>query len=136
MDITVEALVNNTLEQVWAAWVTPEHVMQWNFASEDWCCPAASVDLKEGGRFNYRMEAKDQSFGFDLEGQFDRIESLSCIEYHLDDERRVSVSFQSVSGGVQVTQTFEAEDTHTEEQQKEGWQAILNNFKTHAESLS
>lgn len=134
MEIVIETTVEAPIEKVWSAWVTPDDIKEWNFASEDWCCPNASIDLTVGGKFNYRMEAEDGSMGFDFEGTFTSIEKGKSIEYALDDDRKVKISFAQTDQGVQVIEKFEAEDIHSAEQQKQGWQSILNNFKHHVES--
>jgi uncharacterized protein YndB with AHSA1/START domain len=133
MEITIESTVNASMDRVWAAWTSPEEITQWNFASDDWKCPSAQIDLKVGGRFNYRMEAKDGSMGFDFEGEFTGIAPKKSIEYSLGDDRNVTVSFLQVEEGTRVVETFEAEDEMSAEQQKQGWQSILNNFKKHVE---
>ena len=134
MEISIETTVNAPIEQVWSAWVTPENIKQWNFASDDWCCPDALIDLTVGGKFSYRMEAKDGSMGFDFEGKFTSIDENSHIEYALEDGRKVSITFSKVEQGIRIVETFEAEDEHSGEQQKRGWQSILNNFKRHVET--
>ena len=134
LNITVETIVNSSTELVWAAWTTPEHIVRWNFASKDWQCPKAEINLTEGGRFKYRMEAKDGSMGFDFEGTFTEIETYRQIQYLLDDGRKVSIAFEESKSGVKVVETFEAEGDHTDEQQRQGWQNILNNFKSHVET--
>jgi len=107
--------------------------MQWNVATEGWSCPAAEINLCTGGRFNYRMQAIDGSAGFDFCGEFIRIDPLREIGFVLDDSREVIVTFAQTQDGIRVTETFEAEDQHTAQQQRDGWQAILNNFKRVAE---
>ncbi len=134
MKITVEITVKAPIETVWQAWTTPEDIMQWNAASDDWHTPAAAVDLREGGRFSSRMEARDGSVGFDFEGTFTRVEPSRFIEYTMDDGRPVSIQFIDQPGGVTVRETFEAETEHDAEMQRQGWQAILDNFARHAES--
>jgi len=133
MEITIETTVDAPLDEVWSAWTTPGDVRNWNFASDDWCCPAAASDFTVGGRFNYRMEARDGSAGFDLEGTFTAIEDRARIEFALDDDRKVSVTFTDTGRGVRVSETFEAEDRHAAELQRQGWQAILDNFRKHVE---
>ena len=133
MKITIETTVHAPIEKVWEAWVTPDDIMRWNFASEDWSCPKATIDLQEGNKFNYRMEAKDGSMGFDFEGTFTEIKEYSKIEYSLEDNRGVVVAFSKFESGVRVTETFEAEDEYTAEQQRQGWLCILNNFKRYVE---
>lgn len=134
MDITIETTVDAPIEKVWTAWTKPEHIVQWNFASEDWQCPAAQVDLTVDGKFKYRMEARDRSMGFDFEGTFTAIDPAREIRFALDDDRTVTVSFEEIDGGVRVVETFEAENELTGEQQRQGWQSILNNFKKHVEA--
>jgi uncharacterized protein YndB with AHSA1/START domain len=133
--ITISATVNQNIEKSWAAWTLPEHIVNWNFASEDWQCPSASNDLRIGGSFNWRMEAKDGSFGFDFEGEYTNIVNHQIIEYKLGDERQVKITFEQVEGGTLVTEAFDAETENPIEMQQMGWQMILNNYKKHAESL-
>lgn len=133
--ITISALIANRLDLVWKMYHEPSHVVKWNFASADWHCPSAKADFVEGGSFCHRMEAKDGSFGFDFEGVYDQIIPLSLLRYHLLDDRKVDVRFQEQDGLVRVDVAFEAEDMNSLELQKEGWQAILNQFKRHAESI-
>lgn len=133
MQIAIETTVDAPLEQVWSAWVTPADIILWNFASHDWCCPDARIELVVGGKFSYRMEAVDGSFGFDFEGKFTSIDPCNAIEYILDDDRVVRITFVQSETGVRVVETFEAEDEHSAEQQRQGWQCILENFKKHVE---
>lgn len=132
--ITISAQISNRLDLVWNMYHEPSHVVKWNFASADWHCPSAKADFVEGGSFCHRMEAKDGSFGFDFEGVYDQIIPLSLLRYHLPDDRKVEVRFQEQNGLVRVDVAFEAENQNALELQKEGWQAILNQFKRHAES--
>jgi uncharacterized protein YndB with AHSA1/START domain len=135
MQISLSTNIKAQIERVWAAWTTPEDITQWNFASSEWCCPRAELDLSPGGAFVYRMEAKDGSMGFDFEGTFTEVEPMKLIKFKLGDDREVSVSFSKSDGGtVIVEETFEAEDEHSAEQQRQGWQAILENFRVHAEA--
>lgn len=136
MKISVEALINADINAVWCAWTTPENINQWNAASDDWHNPKSVNDLKVGGRFSYRMEAKDGSMGFDFEGTYMKIDENKIIEYKMDDDRSVSVSFRSENDGVRVIETFDAEDEHSAEQQRQGWQSILDNFARHVEALN
>lgn len=135
MEIAIETTVSAPVEKAWEAWTTPESITQWNFASEDWRCPRAELSLTPGGKFNYRMEAKDGSVGFDFEGEFTAIDSNREIEYSLGDDRKVNVKFISVHEGTRVVETFEAEDAFSAEQQRQGWQSILDNFKKHVDRL-
>lgn len=133
MNITVETEVAAPPKQVWDAWVTPDHITQWNFAIDEWCCPKAEIDLRVGGRFKYRMEAKDGSFGFDFEGVFVKVSPEQSLHFKLGDDRLVTIEFLQTRNGTQVTETFAAEDENTAQQQRQGWQSILNNFKKHVE---
>ena len=134
MNITIETTVNAPIDRVWAAWSDPRAIEQWNAASHDWHTPRASVDLREGGSFSSRMEAKDGSTGFDFEGTYTRIEPQRLIEYMMGDRRKVRIEFIPSGNRVTVRETFDAEDTHSAEQQRQGWQAILDNFARHVES--
>lgn len=134
MEISIDTTVSAALEEVWSAWVTPGDIKKWNFASDDWCCPDARLDLKVGGRFNYRMEAKDGSIGFNFEGTFTSIDINKNIEYVLGDNRKVKVSFYETENGIKVVETFETEDENSAELQRQGWQSILNNYKRHVET--
>lgn len=133
MKITVETNVAAPIDEVWRAYTTPDDIKQWNAASDDWHTTAASVDLREGGAFSSRMEAKDGSMGFDFAGTYMRIVPHKLIEYAFGD-RTAQVAFTDGAQGVNVRVTFDAETTHSEEQQRAGWQAILNNFARHVES--
>ena len=131
--ITVQTTVNAPLEKTWQCWTTPEHIVHWNFASDDWHAPAAENDLRVGGKFSYRMEAKDGSFGFDFGGVFTRIETNKQIDYLLGDDRTVQTTFVAEGNKTIVTEVFETEDENSVELQQTGWQAILNNFKKYTE---
>lgn len=133
MKISVETMVVAPIEEVWCAYVTPEEIKQWNTASADWHTTAATVDLRVGGTFSSRMEAKDGSMGFDFAGTYTRVVPHERIEYALDD-RTVQVEFTEGSQGVQARVTFDSEPIHSIEQQREGWQAILDNFARHVEA--
>lgn len=133
MKITVEALVVAPIEAVWRAYTTPEDIMQWNAASEDWHTTAATVDLRVGGAFSSRMEAKDGSMGFDFAGTYTKVVPLRTLEYSFGD-RTAQVEFTNDAQGVRVRVSFDAEETHSAEQQRDGWQAILNNFSRHVEA--
>ena len=134
MQITIEATVDAPIEAVWAAWTTPADIMQWNAASDDWHCPSAQNDLRPGGSFSWRMEARDGSMGFDFDGTYTEVEEHVRIAYSLGDDRGVTIDFLPGPDGVTVRETFEAEDQHTGEQQRQGWQAILERFRWHVES--
>jgi uncharacterized protein YndB with AHSA1/START domain len=131
--ITVETTVAAPVDKVWAAYTTPDDIKQWNAASDDWHTTSASVDLRVGGVFTSRMEAKDGSFGFDFAGTYTRIEEHRLIEYAFGD-RRAQVLFADSPQGVKVQVTFDSESTHSMEQQRDGWQAILNNFRRFVEA--
>ncbi len=133
--ITVEIEVELPLEKVWKVWTGPEHITNWNFASDDWCCPNAANDLQIGKFFLYRMEAKDGSTGFDFAGTYEEIIPGKLITYVMEDGRRVRIVFKDVDGATKISESFDAEDINSAELQKTGWQAILNNFKKYAESL-
>ena len=134
MKITVETSVNAPLAQVWSAWNTPADIRQWNSAQDDWHTTSSSVDLREGGKFQARMEAKDGSEGFDFEGTYTRLVPRQLIEYRMSDGREVRVEFAERAGVVAVTETFDAENENPAELQRSGWQAILDNFRRHVEA--
>lgn len=131
--ITIEALVEKDIETVWKLWTTPEHIMQWAFASDDWECPYAENDVVVGGKFLTRMSAKDKSAGFDFTGVYTEVEINKLIAYTIEDGRKVFVTFTETQSGVHIAETFEMENENSEELQRAGWQAILNNFKALAE---
>ena len=133
MKITVETTIAAPIEQVWAAWTSPEDIKQWNAASDDWHTTAATVDLRAGGTFSARMEAKDGSMGFDFAGTYTRVLEHEVIESTFGD-RTLRVEFLAQDGKVTVREIFDAETTHTEEQQRQGWQAILDRFARHVEA--
>ncbi len=130
MKVTVETTIAAPLGAVWHAYTTPEEIMQWNAASDDWHTTAASVDLREGGAFSSRMEARDGSQGFDFSGTYTRIVPNQLIEYVFGD-RTGRVEFDPAARGVWVRVTFDAETTFPVEYQRAGWQAILDNFARH-----
>jgi uncharacterized protein YndB with AHSA1/START domain len=134
LKITIKTFIKSNLETVWAAWSNAEDIMQWNAASDDWHTTKSTVDLREGGTFSSRMEAKDGGVGFDFHGTYNRIVDQSVIEYTLGDGRMVKVEFDQGEGGVTVRETFEAESQNDAEQQRRGWQAILDNFARHVEA--
>jgi uncharacterized protein YndB with AHSA1/START domain len=131
--ITVETTVAAPLAKVWDAYTTPEAIKQWNAASDDWHTTAATVDLRVGGVFSSRMEAKDGSFGFDFAGTYTQVDEHSRIEYAFGD-RLAQVLFADTPEGVRVQVTFDTESSHSLEQQRAGWQAILNNFGRYVEA--
>ena len=132
--ITVQTIVNAPIEVVWKIWTTPEDIIKWNSASDDWHTPRAENDLKDGGVFNYRMEAKDGSMGFDFEGVYEKVIVNKQINYILGDGRKVNIIFSSADNKTHVIEDFEAESINSIELQRNGWQAILNNFKKHVEA--
>ena len=133
MKIVVSTLVQAPVHMVWRAYTTPADIVAWNAASPDWHTTAATVDLRPGGRFSSRMEAKDGSFGFDFAGEYTQVVPHRLIEYTLG-ERVASIEFVEGADGVTVRVTFDGEPTHSEEQQRTGWQAILDNFAKHVEA--
>lgn len=133
MKISVETTVAAPIEQVWNAYITPENIKQWNAASNDWHTTAATVDLRVGGNFSSRMESKDGKMGFDFAGTYTKIVTQKLIEYAFGD-RVAQVEFSDSPNGVTVRVTFDSEQTHSVEQQRQGWQAILNNFTRHVEA--
>lgn len=134
MKIKIEATISANPKDVWQKWTQPEHITQWNFASADWQCPSASNDLRKGGKFVSRMEAKDGSFGFDFEGIYDEVIDQRKISYVMSDGRKVITDFEKIGEQTKVSTVFDAEDENSAEMQKNGWQAILNNFKNYVES--
>lgn len=134
--IEISTIVNSPVEKVWKTWTSPEHILKWNNASPDWHTTRAENDLRKGGKFSSRMEAKDGSFGFDFWGIYDRIIENELIEYTLGDERRVIITFQVESGKTKIIEIFEAENENSVEMQQFGWQAILDNYKKYTESLT
>ena len=133
--ITIETTVNAPVEKVWDSFTKPEHITKWNAASEDWHTPRAENDLRPGGKFSSRMEAKDGSYGFDFGGVYDDVVTHQLIKYTMGDDRKVQVDFIPGENGVRIVESFEAEKTHSEEMQRNGWQAILDNFKKYTEAL-
>ncbi len=134
MKIRVESIVKADIDATWNAWNSPADINQWNAASDDWHTTNSDVDLTVGGKFCYRMEAKDGSMGFDFDGTYTKIIENKLIEYELEDGRSVLITFEQVADGVKVIETFDVEDEHTAEQQRQGWQSILNRFKKHVEA--
>jgi uncharacterized protein YndB with AHSA1/START domain len=134
--LTVESTINAPINKVWEYWTTPDHIKVWNSASEDWHTPFAENDLRVGGSFKSRMEARDGSFGFDFGGVYDAVTQNEYIEYTMGDGRKVEVKFTKNGNETKVVEKFEAENTHSIEMQQGGWQAILDNFKKYAEKNS
>ncbi|GIW75908.1 MAG: activator of HSP90 ATPase [Phycisphaerae bacterium] len=126
--ITIEAFVPATPEQAWHAYTTAEAITQWNQASLDWHCPWAKIDLRVGGRHVARMEARDGSFGFDYSGTYEVVEAPHSVTLRLDDDRLVRTTFEPKGNGTLVRTVFDAEGTHSLEQQRKGWQAIFDSY--------
>lgn len=131
--ITVESTVNAPVEKVWKYWTQPEHITKWNFASDEWHSPFAENDLKTGGKFLARMEAKDGTFGFNFEGIYDDVKENKYIEYSLADGRKVKITFTGNGNETKVVETFDPETINSIELQRGGWQSILDNFKKYVE---
>jgi uncharacterized protein YndB with AHSA1/START domain len=134
MKITVEKVVNADLNRVWDAWNNPADIKQWNSAQEDWHTTESAVDLREGGKFRSRMEAKDGSEGFDFEGTYTRVVPRKAIDFRMSDGREVAIEFVERADGVLVKETFDSENENPPEVQRQGWQAILDNFGKHVEA--
>lgn len=132
--ITIAATIQAPVEKVWACWSKPEHIIRWNNASEDWYTPKAENDLRTGGSFSSRMEARDGSMGFDFGGIYDEVREPEYIAYTLGDGRKVNITFESNGDSTTVTEIFEAEDTNPVDMQQGGWQSILDNFKKYTEN--
>ena len=133
MKVTIETTVKAPINKVWSAWTSPEDIKQWNAASDDWHTTQSSVDLREGGAFSSRMEAKDGSFGFDFAGIYTKVVTNELLEFTFGD-RAAKVEFLNGENGVLVRETFDAETEHPIEMQRQGWQSILNNFAKHVEA--
>lgn len=131
--IAIDTIVNAPLERVWKFWTEPVHITKWNSASDDWHSPYAENDLKAGGKFLSRMEAKDGSFGFDFGGVYEEIKTHELIAYTLGDGRKVKITFSSLGSETKIAENFEAENVNSIEMQRAGWQSILNNFKKYTE---
>jgi uncharacterized protein YndB with AHSA1/START domain len=131
--ISIETLVHADLEATWQAYTDPRAIVQWNTASPDWHSPRSQVDLREGGRFSTRMEAKDGSMGFDFEGTYTRVVPGWLIEYRMDDGRGVATRFTREPAGVRIQVDFDAESQNPAEMQRQGWQAILDSFGRYVE---
>lgn len=131
--ITIETIIEKPIDQVWEKWTLPQHIMAWNNASEDWYTPSAENDVRAGGSFSTKMAARDGSQSFDFRGTYDEVIFGKKIAYTIEDGRKVVVEFVELDGVVKVVETFEAEETHSLEMQRAGWQAILDNFKRYAE---
>lgn len=133
--ITVQTIIKAPMSKVWEYWNKPEHIKKWAFASDDWEAPAAENDLRTGGKFKTVMAAKDKSSSFDFGGVYTTVKEHKLIEYDMDDGRHVKVEFTELPEGVKITETFDPENENSEEMQRSGWQAILDNFKKYVESI-
>jgi uncharacterized protein YndB with AHSA1/START domain len=132
--IVIETIVNAPIEEVWNKFTQPQHIIHWNFASPDWHSPSSENDLKVGGKFKTRMEAKDGSMGFDFEGIYTLVDQHKRFEYKLADERKVIVEFQNNGNSVKLIESFDPENENPIDMQQMGWQMILNNFKAYTEN--
>ena len=135
MKISVETLVRADAPTVWKAWNTPEDILQWNSASDDWHTTRSTVDLRRGGRFSSRMEAIDGSQGFDFEGTFTEVVEGKRLAYRMDDEREVTITFTSEADGVRIREVFDADEQMPAQMQQAGWQAILDRFAGYVETM-
>lgn len=131
--ITAQAIVHAPIETVWEYWTEPRHIQAWNAASDDWHTPHATNDLRVGGILHARMEAKDQSAGFDFDGTYTEVIPHQRLAYTLEDGRKVTISFEATADGIKITETFDIEHESSAELQREGWQAILDHFKNYTE---
>jgi uncharacterized protein YndB with AHSA1/START domain len=134
--ITVQTTIKAPIDKVWKCWNTPEDIVKWNNASDDWHSPRAENDLHVGGKFNIRMEAKDGSMGFDFGGVYDKVIINEVIEYAMDDKRKVTINFIPLGNLTDVIETFEVETENSNDMQRNGWQTIMNNFKIYTESIN
>lgn len=134
--LTVTSEINKPLNEVWDFFNNPEHIVNWNFAHDSWECPSAKNDLKVGGKLEVRMQAKDGSFGFDLVGIYDEVVENELLKYHFEDHRNIEIIFEKISDNkTKITENFDPENVNPLDFQKDGWQAILDNFKKYSESL-
>ncbi len=133
--IKINSIIDAPLSLVWECFIKPEHIVNWNFASDAWCCPRAENQLKTGGKLNWRMEAKDGSMGFDFKGVYTEIIPEKLIRYTIEDGREVTIQFQLKDSNILLSEDFEADPSHSIEMQQAGWQAILDNFKSYVLSL-
>ncbi len=131
--ITIKTTVNAPITKVWECWTQPQHITQWNHASDDWHTPKASNDLKIGGTFCATMASKDGAMSFDFEGTYTAVKEFALIEYVMADGRKVNITFEETPMGITVTESFDPESQNPEEMQRQGWQNILDNFKKYTE---
>lgn len=134
--VTVQTIVSAPLETVWNCWTSPEHIQEWNAASDDWHTTHVTNDLRVGGTFSARMEARDQSVGFDFSGTYTEVIPHEKIAYILADNRKVEITFVATDDGVHITEIFDTEQENSAEMQRTGWQAILDSFKHHTENVA
>ncbi|HEY0679720.1 MAG TPA: SRPBCC family protein [Chitinophagaceae bacterium] len=132
--ITIENTVKAPVEKVWEFWTGPEHIVKWNTPSDDWHTPRSENDLREGGKFLSRMEAKDGSYGFDFEGVYDEVKKNEVINYTMSDGRKVNNTFRANGNETKIVVKFDAESENPVDVQRSGWQAILDSFKKYAET--
>jgi uncharacterized protein YndB with AHSA1/START domain len=132
--ITIQSTIEAPIEKVWEFWTRPEHIVNWAFASDDWEAPRAENDVRTGGKFKTVMAAKDKSSSFEFGGIYTDVKEHELIEYDMDDGRHVKIEFTEVPEGVKVVQSFDPENENSEEMQRSGWQAILDNFKKYTDS--
>ena len=132
--ITVDTLIAADSKKVWDYYNKPEHITKWNFASEDWQCPRAESDLRPGGKYSARMEAKDGSFGFDFNAVYDEVADGSSLSYTMEDGRKAHTRFEGLGEHTKVSTSFDAESENPADMQRAGWQAILDNFKRYVEA--
>lgn len=132
--VTIVTTVSSDIDTVWKTWTEPEHIKNWNNASPEWHTPKAENDLRKGGKFSSRMEAKDGSMGFDFGGTYDEVVPNKQINYTLEDGRKVNIVFEETDNGISITESFEPESQNSVAMQRQGWQAILDNFKKYVES--
>lgn len=132
--ITVQTTINAAIDKVWDFWTLPEHIKKWSFASPDWHTPYAENDLREGGKFKSTMAAKDGSMSFDFEGEYTLVKQNEAIEYIMTDGRKVEIIFKETPNGVEIIESFDSETQNSEEMQRGGWHAILDNFKSYVEN--
>lgn len=131
--VTVQTTVHAKPYKVWNCWTQPRHITKWNFASDDWHCPKAENEIRAGGKMNWRMEAKDGSFGFDFEAIYNEVKNQQKITYTMTDGRMAITDFEVMGDKTKVTTTFDAENQNPVDMQRDGWQSILNNFKKYVE---
>ena len=131
--ITVSAIIDAPVAKAWDCYTNPDHITNWNFATDDWQCPLASNDLRPGGKYSARMEAKDGSFGFDFEAVYDVVEPHRELTYTMGDGRQATTLFESQGNATKVTTTFDPENQNPADMQQQGWQMILNNYKKYTE---